>query len=181
MFLENEEIGLRPVKKEDAKKFIKILNNERVNKNLTVGALPLLLEEEEKWIEDARERMKKGEALCLTIVLKNDEKEKIIGECSATRMSEENRSPMVGIFIEEDQWKKGYGKKAMTLLINHLFNRFKEIRRISSGAIEYNRASITLHESLGFKEEGRSRKEIYYRGARYDLINFGLLIEEWKN
>jgi len=179
IFLKEDEIALRPVQEEDAKKFVKILNNQAVNRNLTIGKFPILLEEEKEWIEEKREEMKENKGLSLSIILQ--EENEVIGECGASRLDSEKRSPLLGIFIEEEQWRNGYGEKAIALLINHLFNRFSDARKVSSAAIEHNKASIALQKKLGFQQIGTERKEIYYKDEYYDLIKFDMLKEEWQN
>lgn len=181
ILLQEDEIGLRAVKKEDAKTFIDILHNEKVNKYLANPSLPILLEEEEEWIERAREDMEKGEALHLTIVLNPDgDHPEVIGECSMANLTKGGFSPEAGIFLAEDHWGKGYGTKAIKLLINFVFDHPKDFKRISSAAIEYNEASIALHNNLGFQQEGTKRKEMSYQGERHDLMIFGLLEENWR-
>lgn len=182
MFLKEGKIGLRPVKEKDAGNFIKILHNENVNKYLANANLPILSEEEKKWIKNAREEMENGEALHLSIVLKPDDlTSEVIGECSMSYLKKGGFSPEAGIFLAEEHWGNNYGKKAMTLLIDFVFNHPKDFNRISSAAIEYNEASLALHKSLGFTKEGEKRNEISYRGKKHNLIIFGLLEEEWQS
>jgi UDP-4-amino-4,6-dideoxy-N-acetyl-beta-L-altrosamine N-acetyltransferase len=42
-----------------------------------------------------------------------------------------------------------------------------------------NAASIRFHERLGFKAEGRLRKQVFVAPAYEDLLCYGLLREEW--
>ena len=44
---------------------------------------------------------------------------------------------------------------------------------------EFNERSIKLHESLGFKQEGRLRRMVYTNGKFYDEIHFGMTAEEF--
>jgi hypothetical protein len=43
----------------------------------------------------------------------------------------------------------------------------------------FNDASIRLHESLGFQREGRWRRMGYSEGQYFDLLFYGLTVEEF--
>ncbi len=47
-------------------------------------------------------------------------------------------------------------------------------------AYDFNDASRGLLESLGFTEEGRRRKYMFVDGAHRDMVQYGLLREEWR-
>jgi RimJ/RimL family protein N-acetyltransferase len=49
-----------------------------------------------------------------------------------------------------------------------------------STALAYNERSIKLHKRIGFREEGRSRQEIFKNGQYHDVLQFGILREEWR-
>ncbi|MDP9469851.1 MAG: GNAT family N-acetyltransferase [Chloroflexota bacterium] len=45
---------------------------------------------------------------------------------------------------------------------------------------DFNEASIRLHDSLGFKQEGRLRRTAYTKGRHHDELVFGLTVEEFE-
>jgi ribosomal-protein-alanine N-acetyltransferase len=47
-------------------------------------------------------------------------------------------------------------------------------------AYDFNDASRGLLESLGFTEEGRTRKDRFINGEYIDTIQYGLLRKEWR-
>jgi len=73
---------------------------------------------------------------------------------------------------------KGYGVDAKMLVCYHAFCMLN-LHRLYTNAYEFNTASLRYNEKCGYKEEGRSR-EHYFRSGRYwDLVQTGLLRDEW--
>ena len=53
------------------------------------------------------------------------------------------------------------------------------MQKCNSACIEINEGSIRLHQKIGFKQEGRIRRNIYLNGKFYDDMLWGLLKEEF--
>ena len=62
---------------------------------------------------------------------------------------------IAGFMIDLDHQRKGYGKKAMQILINKI-KKDKSHSKISLNVDEDNVVAIKLYESLGFKMQGIS-------------------------
>lgn len=45
---------------------------------------------------------------------------------------------------------------------------------------EYNDRAICCYERLGFKKEGISRETVYKDGRYVNVVNMGILKEEWR-
>lgn len=73
----------------------------------------------------------------------------------------------------------GYGKAAVSLVIDYAFRTY-DAPAIGAGAFAFNDASRGLLESLGFAEEGRRRKFMFIDGKHRDIVQYGLLREEWR-
>jgi len=73
---------------------------------------------------------------------------------------------------------KGYGLEAIRLILDHGFNNMG-LERITGNTLEINKASIKVMEKAGFILEGRERKAVYFRGKKYDRLNYALLAEEY--
>ncbi|WP_409289997.1 GNAT family N-acetyltransferase [Peribacillus sp. SCS-37] len=76
-------------------------------------------------------------------------------------------------------WNGGWGTKALSLWITHIFHSF-DIARIGYTTWSGNVRMIRLGEKLGMQLEGRMRKVRYHDGEYYDSIRMGLLREEWE-
>jgi RimJ/RimL family protein N-acetyltransferase len=74
---------------------------------------------------------------------------------------------------------RGYGTLLCTSGLHYGFFRIG-LHKISGRVIDMNRASLALHEKLGFSMEGRLREE-YFDGSDYrEVCCFGLLRQEWR-
>ena len=86
----------------------------------------------------------------------------------------------LGIMIgEKKYWGKGIGKDAMACIIKYGFETLS-LRKITAGTPSCNIGFIKCAEKLGFKIEGRLRKQILIDGQFYDHILFGIFKKEFK-
>jgi RimJ/RimL family protein N-acetyltransferase len=75
---------------------------------------------------------------------------------------------------------KGIGEEATRLTVNYGFQRLNA-HRIWLGVNEANVGALKCYEKVGFKEEGRKRKELFCFGQYYDAVQMGILEDEWKS
>ena len=68
---------------------------------------------------------------------------------------------------------------AVALVVEYVFRQY-DTPAIGAGAYDYNDPSRGLLESLGFVEEGRRRKFVFVDGQHRDMVQYGLLREEWR-
>jgi RimJ/RimL family protein N-acetyltransferase len=84
----------------------------------------------------------------------------------------------LGIGSAEDRGK-GYGTQALRMLLRFAFAELN-LFRVSAIVPEYNTAAIALLRKFGFVEEVRRRQALERDNQRWDLLEFGLLSEEWQ-
>lgn len=84
----------------------------------------------------------------------------------------------LGIGTAEDR-RRGYGSQALNMLLRFAFSELN-LYRLSAIVPEYNTAAISLLKKHGFIEEVRRRQSVERDGRRWDLLVFGLLIDEWR-
>ncbi|MBI5082668.1 MAG: GNAT family N-acetyltransferase [Chloroflexi bacterium] len=90
-----------------------------------------------------------------------------------------NGNSWVGIGIgEREYWGKGYGTEAMTLVLRYAFTELN-LHRVSLGVFEFNARAIQSYTKAGFVVEGLERKFMNREGRRWDIINMGVLRDEW--
>jgi RimJ/RimL family protein N-acetyltransferase len=169
-----QRVNLRAVKRSDISLFLRWFNDPEVLKWVSFH-LPMTEMAEEKWIEnlattrDAPFVIEAVDGLAMTP----------IGNCGLHGIDPKNHSADFGIAIgEKDHWSKGYGTEATRLLIDYGFKELN-LHRISSSVFEFNERSLRLHKTMGFKQEGQRRKSIFKNGQYWDLVEFGLLRDEW--
>lgn len=89
------------------------------------------------------------------------------------------KRPELGYWLVPEVHGEGYGKESVSLVIEYVF-REHDTPAVGAVAFDFNDASRGLLESLGFSEEGRQRKFMFVNGEHRDLIQYGLLREEWQ-
>ena len=120
-----------------------------------------------------------SDSLILAIMEKGSQKH--IGNISIQSIDYIARTGEFAIIIgEKEVWGKGYSKEAAALIINHAF-QVLNLRRIYCGTSERNTPMQKLALAMGFKEEGRRRKTLFKNGEYLDIIEYGLLKEEWRS
>ncbi len=173
MILKGENVSLRPIKLDDAPRFVRWLKDEEVRKFLSANPKEISLKEEKEWIKSLAKKKKSEKHFAI------DTKENIhIGSLSLS-LNLKNKSAELGILIgDKNYWGKGYGAEATQLLLNYGFTKIR-LHRIGLGVYAYNKRAINLYKKLGFKNEGVKREAIFWKGKFYDLIQMGILQKEW--
>lgn len=86
----------------------------------------------------------------------------------------------LGIGIgNREEWGKGYGHDAMSLVLNYGFCELN-LHRVQLTVFEYNERAIALYEKTGFRREGVYREFMQREGRRYDMYLYGILRSEWE-
>lgn len=73
----------------------------------------------------------------------------------------------------------GYGREALTLLLNWIFGE-RKYHRAFLDCKEYNSVALRLYENLGFKREGVMRDVILTNGVYENLVLLGMLDREFQ-
>ena len=85
----------------------------------------------------------------------------------------------LGIQIAEPFQGHGYGPEAINWAVDWAFT-WAGMHRVELGTVSYNTRAADLYRKLGFVQEGVRRGVIYMNRNWHDLIEFGLLEEEWE-
>lgn len=175
MILRGEKVVLRPIRMDDAPRFVKWFNDKAVNKFLFIRKLSL--KEERKYIAD-RLKTPPKDKLHFCIDTKQGQH---IGACAIEDIQKRNRRAEIGIVIGDKRfWSKGLGRDAMRTLIDYAFKKLK-LHRLSLDVYDYNPRAIQLYKKLGFKKEGVAREGNFYNGKFHNYYRMGLLDREWKS
>ncbi len=175
IFLEGENIYLRPLDPDDADTFQVWFNNPELRKWMLIP-LPVSKVQEKEFIENM---VKSKEDVVLSIVVK--EGDRLIGNVGLHQISQTNRKAMLGIAIADpDMTSKGYGTEAMKLIIEYGFNELN-LHRIWLFTHDFNERAYKAYKKLGFKDEGMWRESLYYQGKYHDQHIMGILKQEWGN
>ena len=83
----------------------------------------------------------------------------------------------VGFYVIPQERSKGYGTKAMRLLLEHIFET-QSVKTIVAGTSSLNAASQKALLSAGFKKVGTLRKTLFRNGSWEDSIIYQVTIDE---
>lgn len=83
------------------------------------------------------------------------------------------------LFINESFRRSGVGIRMACMMIDLAFKQLR-LHRVSTVYRADNKPSAVLLDQLGFKQEGVSRQSWFSHGQYFDLMNVGLLLEEWE-
>jgi len=84
-----------------------------------------------------------------------------------------------GVSISSKHKRKGYAAEAIMTIVDYYFLHLR-YHKVTAGVHSDNKASIRLHEVLGFKLEGRIREMVFTHGEYVDVLYYGLTSEEYK-
>ena len=125
-----------------------------------------------KMLEDYLIKIEKNKIFFWAITLKNTNQH--IGNIKIDPIDFRNLSGEYGIMIgDKSTWGKGYAKEASIEVINFCFNELS-LRKINLGVISNNQKALSLYKSLGFIEEGRSKKHVLLHDTYTDLVRMAL-------
>ena len=90
-----------------------------------------------------------------------------------------NRNAKIKYWIGKKFWGQGLGREAAELILDFGFNTLR-LKRIWAKVVRLNKRSKNLLKKIGFRYEGRLRKNTFRNGKYMDDLRFALLKEEWQ-
>ena len=128
------------------------------------------------WLE---KRIQEDQVNTYWFAIRALEDDRLLGEADLAVINWGSRDAFVGIGIgEREFWGKGYGTDAMQLILRYAFTELN-LRRVSLNVFEFNERAIRSYEKVGFRLEGQERQVVQREGRRWDMIDMGILREEW--
>lgn len=103
---------------------------------------------------------------------------KVVGTINTHSCEPRHGTFAYGIAVAKEYREKGYASEAITMVLRYFFRELR-YQKATAHVYSFNEASMRLHESLGFKLEGRIRRMIYTGGEFYDDIIYGITVEEF--
>lgn len=170
-------IRFRAIEREDLSTFVEWFNEPELREGIMLY-LPMSLAHEEKWFEEMLKRTPDEQPMAIEAA--QDKNWSMVGNCGFFNIERINRSSEIGIVIAKPYWEKGYGTKAMKLILEHGFNTLN-LNRISLGVYSSNPRAKHVYEKVGFVEEGRLRQAHYHNGDYVDEYIMSVLREEWNS
>jgi RimJ/RimL family protein N-acetyltransferase len=175
-FWQGERVRLRPLRSEDAEQSFAGSLDSPSRQVLQLGIeLPSSLELQRASLE-AYVGCKEVDGVIVFAV------ETLAGEylggLSLHSRDEKNGLFSFGIVIGRQHRGQGYAEDAVRILLRYGFWE-RRYQKCDSACLHTNEASIRLHQKLGFLEEGRRRREVFFNGEYHDEVLFGMTREEF--
>ena len=175
-FWQGEKARLRPLRMEDAEQSFASSLDSPSRQFLQLGIeLPTSVELERQTLE--KYVGCKDANGVIVFAIENLEGDPI-GGVSLHSRDEKNGLFSFGIAIDRKHRRQGYAEDAVRILLKYGFWE-RRYQKCNSACSHTNKASIRLHEKLGFLEEGRRRRQIFFNGEYHDDVLFGLTREEF--
>lgn len=175
-FLMGQDVSLRPLRQADADgPYLEWFNDEESCRNNSHHYFPYQEQDARAFIEAVqgfRDRM------VFAIQLNKDDRH--IGNIELGKINWIARTGEYAIVLgDRSVWGQGLAKQASVLLLDHAFFGLN-LNRVHCGTFASNDAMIRLAAFMGMREEGRRRQAIYKEGRYLDLLEFGVLRDEYE-
>jgi RimJ/RimL family protein N-acetyltransferase len=103
-----------------------------------------------------------------------------VGNVSLQEIDQRSRTAEFAIVIgDREAWGKGVGAEAGWLILDHGFRELN-LRRVAAGTSAANTGMRRLAQRLGMREEGTRRQAMYKDGEYHDIVEFGVLRDEFQ-
>ena len=174
MILKGKKVILRPVRMDDAPRFVKWFNDSEVYQFVITKGIKL--KDEREWIKQRIEgKIKDDLFLCI-----DTKAGAHIGSIGLHKINKRNKNASFGITIgDKKYWNRGLGSEAAQLIINYGFKKLK-LHRIDLDVYSDNPRAIKVYKRLGFKKEGTKRDHRLWKGKYYNSYFMAILDREWK-
>lgn len=170
--LEDDVIRLRLMERRDIDAARRLHNEYSVLLNLT-DIRQVTEPEQEAWFD----RLLADRSKQRYVVTETGDDE-VIGTVRVDQIDLNNRSAMIGADIDAAYRGKGYGRRSFQLIADYLFRQMG-MHRIWLVTLATNDVAISMYRKLGMKQEGVWRDAIWRDNGYVDLIQFGILRDEW--
>lgn len=170
-----DDIVLRAIEPKDLEFIRTYVNDYELYSTYTDSPVtPKSYKEVEDWSKRRHESI-----ISFAIALQNGDN--IIGTCQLREIDHFNGTSYLSIILGDKNFLgKGYGTKALDLLLSYGFNELN-LRKISLRVYEDNKGAIKLYKKCAFTEEGLLKEEIYRQGSFSNQIQMSVLKEEFLN
>ena len=173
VFLNGKKVNLRPFSKADVPIITRWINDPGVRQFIS-SVFPQTEMQEEGWFSRLGSD-NKNITLCI-----ETKKGKPIGIMGIHKINWTHRHCETGALIgEKEYWGRGFGTDAKMHLLRYVFDTLN-LNRVGSNVIAFNERSLNYSLRCVYREEGRKRQYIWRNGQYHDLIELGLLREDFE-
>jgi ribosomal-protein-alanine N-acetyltransferase len=174
-FLSGPRFGLRPLRPADADgPYTDWFNDAEVCRANSHHVFPYDPAQARRYIESVN-----GNRNALVLAIEDKVSQAHIGNVSLQDIHWTHRSAELAIVIGDRAfWGIGVGAEVGALVVRHGFEALG-LHRIACGTTEDNDGMRKLAQQLGMREEGRRRRAVWKDGRWLDVIEYGILADEF--
>jgi ribosomal-protein-alanine N-acetyltransferase len=175
--IENEEIILKKINKDDLKDLVEIYTNEKLYR-YKPGSPKKTTEAIENMIGHFERDFLKKKMIFLGIYLKS-QCNKLVGVAEIFDIDEKVNSVTMGYTLNESYWGKGIATKTTNLLLQYLFNEI-DVNRVQGFVMVENEKSKKVLLRNNFLKEGIIRQGHFWTGRGIvDLELYAILKSDY--
>lgn len=171
MILLDDGITLRAIEAGDAPVLQAMINDPELEHSVVGWSRPVSSAEQERWIETLAEDGSFRYAV--------DDGSGVVGTVAVSAVDWKNRTANLNIKLLREARGKGYGARAMKLVVAYCFEELN-LNCLTANVLAENDASSRLWEKLGFRLDGVLRQRVYKSGRYHDLRAYSLLREDYE-
>ena len=175
--MKDYSICLREFEERDVAFVYKCKNDDTLNAMIVGQSRKFTYEDAKKWVEGC---MSQSSQFRFWAICANDAKKEIVGWVSLSNIDSTNCSACHhGIVIGDKSYRDGIAMfEAMLLSMDYAFNVLK-VHRLYGSCLSEHKVSPHMLAALGFTLEGERRDAIYKHEKYYNLLEYGLLRDEY--
>lgn len=174
MNIYGKKIMLRAMEPSDCELTREMFNDPDIEDAVIGWSFPLSKYSQEKWYESHYNDQD------FRFIIETPE-DGSIGVATLQDIDWKNRMAYHGIKLAHKEIRgKGYGTDAVMAIMRYAFDELG-LNRLNGSWFRDNVASSHMYMKCGWKEEGVRRRYIYKHGAYRDLVETGVLAEDYYN
>lgn len=171
--LENENIILHPISRDDTKDVVRWRNQDFVRQRF-IYQENFTIESHTEWLET---KVQTGKVVQFIIEYKKDHKK--VGSVYLRDIDRINRKAEFGIFIGEKEYlEKGIGSETAKLVLDYAFNTMG-INKVFLRVLADNERAARSYEKAGFQREGFFKQDVMINGEYRDVIFMGVFADQY--
>lgn len=173
----DSETELRLIEKDNAPKFLELINRNRMYLRQWLGWLDATrtISDLERFIESCRHQYSEKTGFSCLIW----HQDAIVGIVHLRECDASNKKAMIGYWVGEEYRGRAFAKKATRAIVDYAFKELN-LNRIEIRCATDNFASQAIPKSLGFKKDGTLRDNQWLYDHFVDHIVFSVLAGEWE-
>ena len=159
IILQTERLLLRPPVAADISRFVPLLNDFEISKNLSRAPHPYTEDDGCAWVVRTAGERVRGESYPFVVMDKNEDK--LLGMCAV----HPHLDFMLGYWIGKPHWGQGYATEAVRRVVEFAFDELGS-NELTASWMHDNPASGRVLEKMGCRPSGTEERDCLSRGTK---------------